>query len=1078
MPKSIDSLLSFTSGEFSPKLDARADQQKYKSALRQCLNLIPYKTGGLTRRPGTQMIGQAKFQDTAGATALHACLVQKFQYSPTTSFVLEFGHRYVRFYSNGAQVQVTSAPSWVPLQQFIPGAYCTYLGVIYYAPNGALTAQPPPTSGVINVVWFAQTLLEQPTPYCAIYYPTNSPPAWVTATIYQVGDFVLQGGLIYRCQVFHNSGTFATDLAAGDWLLSAAPTTPFETDIYFIAACEINDVIYFAHPQYPPYSLTRFSNIDWVMAEVNFLSPALLDQNATDTKITPSVLVGTTTLTASAPAWVTANYYNIGNSVEVSSVIYNCVQANVSSSSFANDLLAGYWQVVTVFQNGHIGSTWQLATLRDSAYIEYDGTAASGFSAGTSSTIQCLGNWEVHTYGVWSADIAIQRSLDGGQTWDSVRAITGRSDRNVDITGTAAQLGIYRIVVSNVAVPVNAGATNPRVVFECVNAFLYGLVEITAVSGPYSATGTVITELADANGLQPQWVSGTAYTAGNQVSYNFINYTAAHNVTSTTPPPQDTTNWTPTAPGGTEYWSEAAWSNYRGFPQAIASFQQRVIYGGSGFEPQRIWGTVTNDIENFALGDQTLTTDAFAFDLNAPGRGPIQWLIAQTELFVGFSGAEWVVNSGSTSTSSGSSGAAISPTNINAVEHSTWGSAPGVRPAIVGDAVIYTQRQSTSLRQMMFSIYTNKYMSQDLTTLSDHMFTSGIVQLAYQTRWRKQSIIWAVTQQGTLLGMTYELDQEVFGWHRHQTGYGQTTPTGAPITPDNGFESVTVIDGQGTAEDEVWVVANRLIGGNDVRFIERMNPKNWEETFSSAPSSPTPSLADAFYVDCGSTVLNPGTTAISGLSYLNGRYVVGLADGYAFAPILVSGGVAQLPAQIPTTVAKVQIGLPISYAGQPMRIDVDPRAGNTQGLVKQISDVYVRVWNSIGGSISNGTANYPTWISGTAYNPGQFVISPLTLAAYQCVIAYSGTTDPSLNGTYFYQTTNPSFQQPVPIPYTPLSSNPFASPVMVTTPKDIRITPMLNPVMNHDPVFILQGNDALPVTVLALILKYGIEGTP
>ena len=37
---------------------------------------------------------------------------------------------------------------------------------------------------------------------------------------------------------------------------------------------------------------------------------------------------------------------------------------------------------------------------------------------------------------------------------------------------------------------------------------------------------------------------------------------------------------------------------------------------------------------------------------------------------------------------------------------------------------------------------------------------------------------------------------------------------------------------------------------------------------------------------------------------------------------------------------------------------------------------------------------------------------------------------------------------------------------------------MLNPVMNHDPVFILQGNDALPVTVLALILKYGIEGTP
>lgn len=40
---------------------------------------------------------------------------------------------------------------------------------------------------------------------------------WVTATAYAMGDLVLQGGIVYVCMVAHTSGTFATDLAAGDW---------------------------------------------------------------------------------------------------------------------------------------------------------------------------------------------------------------------------------------------------------------------------------------------------------------------------------------------------------------------------------------------------------------------------------------------------------------------------------------------------------------------------------------------------------------------------------------------------------------------------------------------------------------------------------------------------------------------------------------------------------------------------------------------------------------------------------------------------------------------------------------------
>jgi hypothetical protein len=214
-------------------------------------------------------------------------------------------------------------------------------------------------------------------------------------------------------------------------------------------------------------------------------------------------------------------------------------------------------------------------------------------------------------------------------------------------------------------------------------------------------------------------------------------------------------------------------------------------------------------------------------------------------------------------------------------------------------------------------------------------------------------------------------------------------------------------------------------------------------------------------------------------SYLPNRWVVGLADGVAFPPVqLNNSGQATIP-NYPgaTTFKTVQFGIPITYAGQPMRFDSDPRAGNTQGLIKQVSDVYVRVWNSLGGNISNGSTTYPTWVSGMSYAVGANVISPLTLTAFNCVTAYSGTTDPSQSASWV-ATPTPVYQQATPIPYAKSQSNPFSSPVLVTKPTDIRIGPMLNAVMDDDPQIIVTGNDALPLTVLAIILKYDVTGTP
>ena len=1083
MAKTTDSQVSFSGGEFSPKLDARIDQEKYRLAGRHIENMIPLKEGPLTRRPGTQFIDSCKTGNTP--TQEYGVRLIKFIYSPTTTFMLEVGHKYIRFYSNGQQVNITSAPAYSTFTNYPAGQFVSYGGLFYY--NTVVGNSGPSTPDLDYPRWIQQSILEVPTPYSSVYTPG---------------------------------------------------TSEYTTDIWKIAVCQINDVVYFAHPNYPVYKLTRITDTNWTFQQAQFLTPPLLDQNATNTTLACSSNNGSITITASAPAWVGSNYYTAGNSVEVSGVIYNCVVSHVSSV-FASDLALGYWTQINVFYPQHINSYWQIATLRSSATIEVDAaSSSSAFSLGASSPIQALGSWEVHTYGVWSATFAIERSLDGGVTWDAVRTITGKQDRNVDINGTAEVTGLYRINVLSSSAPTTPGASVPRIVFECVDAYLYGLVQITGYTDAYHATAQVVEQLYDNNPLATPWSVSTSYSVGNIVSYGTTNYTCTLSITGGSPPPSNPGNWTPNGPT-TEFWSEGAWSDYRGYPQAVASYQQRVIYAATAYEPQRIWGSVTNDIENFALGDQTLATDSFKFDLNAPSRGPIVWLCAQNNLFAGFSGAEWVI-SGSGATTGGSIGGTITPTSIQAVEHSTWGSIFGVNPLNVGDGVLFLQRQANQIRQMLFSVYTEKYMSQSLTTYSSHLFNSGIAQLDYQPMWRGQSELWAITQQGQLCGMTYEMDQNVFGWHRHTTG----TNTGLPDAnyPDLGFESVACLYGQGYQDDEVWVVANRYAsfpqwnastryysqrdvyafnttvsynGGHYLcitpapnysvlssttpdldttnwlsvsgyaygqRYIERFNPNNWEQVFTSAPNAPQAVVSNAFYVDSGQTITSPGSTTITGLDHLANRWVVGLADGAAFGPILVGNGVngsayGSVTLPVPFAPNLVQIGLPVAYSVQAMRYDADQRQGNTQGLVKQISDVFIRVYNSLGGNIANKASGPNAWVANNTYTQGAQV--SYNGVYYQCTVGSVTSSVPPPSDAASWRPYGGYLALPVPIPYGNIA-NPFSSPQqnLITTPTDIRITPQLNLTPDTDPIIIVTGNDALPLTVIALIIKYDVIATP
>lgn len=74
-------LISFTTGQVSPRLEARSKFAKYKSSCRTLENFLVRTQGPVSRRPGTRYIADAN--DHTGQVRLIA-----FEYSTDDSYIL------------------------------------------------------------------------------------------------------------------------------------------------------------------------------------------------------------------------------------------------------------------------------------------------------------------------------------------------------------------------------------------------------------------------------------------------------------------------------------------------------------------------------------------------------------------------------------------------------------------------------------------------------------------------------------------------------------------------------------------------------------------------------------------------------------------------------------------------------------------------------------------------------------------------------------------------------------------------------------------------------------------------------
>jgi hypothetical protein len=123
------------------------------------------------------------------------------------------------------------------------------------------------------------------------------------------------------------------------------------------------------------------------------------------------------------------------------------------------------------------------------------------------------------------------------------------------------------------------------------------------------------------------------------------------------------------------------------------------------------------------------------------------------------------------------------------------------------------------------------------------------------------------------------------------------------------------------------------------------------EVDPTPPSVQTFAGADIAKTFLDSCIVYTGaaTTTITGLDHLEGMEVQVLADGATHPNRTVEGGVITLEAESQI----VHVGLPYESIIQPMRLDLDDAAGNTQGAVKNIRGVTLRLMDTLGLKISD-----------------------------------------------------------------------------------------------------------------------------
>lgn len=923
---------NFTSGELSPLLRGREDVNKYFNGAEKLENFLVKPQGGAWRRSGTQYI--AEVRDSSKKVRL-----LEFQFAVGDAYVLEFGsfEKTITGVTQANPAVVTTSGN----HNLRTGDTVYITGIVgmtelnnrsftvtrvdenefslddedssaYTAYSSGGTAE----AGYMRVFDPSQSIGPVTTDSETITGATQANPVVVTVSgshSYVTGDYVSMSGLDGMPEVddrpfevtYVSASTFQLTGVDGSGF-SSAPTTGSVGRIYYVSTpwleadlddlyfTQSADVLYVAHPDYEPRKISRTAATatSFEVSTLDAQNGPYLPLDTSDTSMKLSSI--TDRATATADGFTFTDPTDVGLFIEY----------------VDGDGIWGLGEIKSVESTTSATIEPKPVVERTVGDIRYEENDSSNPATQISSAFS--GVFSMQDSGRF---IRVRTTSAGTAfVWKYIRAPRIDNDSKAYV-GTFATGGVtgYSPAAGGESLATNYvadGTDNVTVSGRTVTATL------TASAAKFASTD--VGRWIRLN-YGTSWVDCqiTAYTSTTVVSVS---------INPKTPVPKEPGSTSALGyefinDASTTFWRLGAWSDTTGWPAVTTFHQQRLWFANTASNPDTVWSSKVDDYENFqpteadgtVLDDSAITATIASNQVNA-----IKWIESGPVLLIGTLSNEFQLRSASNFNEP------LTPTNIDIKTQTNVGTLNSMIPQRIGSSVCFIQRAGRKVYDLRYSFEADSYVSRDLNILSEHLLrdqTKG-TRLRYQKT--PNSILWCLTEDGALLALTHEQEQEVFAWSRHIIA-----------GTDAVVESIAVIPSADGTEDELWMVVKRTVNSATVRYVEKLLP-------DFNPSSAT-DKTEMKYVDSMKSY-SAASATIYALDHLEGETVQVVLDGERIDDKTVSSGSITLSATGTTAI----VGL--GYTSKIKTMPPAPQGdwGSSGGSLKKVPEVKLQVLNSLG----------------------------------------------------------------------------------------------------------------------------------
>ena len=747
---------SLAGGEVSPSMYSRIGDPVTQAGLAKCMNMVVEPQGPVVRRPGFSMVRETKYPD-------RKCRLIPFTFSATQTMIIELGHHYVRFHTDGATLMNGDVPYEVTTDydesELFDIDYAQSVDIITLVH----CAHPPRELRRYGALdWRISDIT---------FNTKISAPAGVTATQHIAASATNKDGYVRKyvvtaCNVDNSEESKASTVAS-------VICNPYGDGAYNTIAW--NSVAGADHYRvyrdkggiYGYIGETRLTTIDDDnIAPDSSITPPIYD----DVFLTSGGITGATVV-AQGSGYT-------GPNGEVTSVELTETQTWGVWGSGKNfygvvpETWCEAWQSSDGWALGFLGDGIGLVPGQDiinyfSATVNIYDAEGSGVGATAEPIYSSSSEW----FHITGPSGNLKEGTYGFRPVKGIRITNQGSGYKrpyctVTIHGWPAWTYQYKALNYNFEFKRYTGEFQTKVNSA---GFLTASIRVTDSTG----SGAQLEPLISSEGKLTAVViknAGAGYT--NPTATLISNYGSGAQISLTV-------------------------ANAGDYPGCVGYFEQRRWFAGSRMRPQFIWATKTGTETDMGYSLPSQPTDRIKVRVASQDSNRIRHIVPLSQLLILTASGEWRVSPLNSD--------ALTPETMSVRPQSYVGSSQ-TKPVLINNTMIFAAARGGHLRELGYSYQAGGYITSDLCLRATHLFDNKeVIDIAYSKA--PYSIFWCINNKGALISYTYIPEQQISAFAQHST--------------DGSFESCAVVPED--TEDILYCVVKREINGNTKRFIERMN---------------------------------------------------------------------------------------------------------------------------------------------------------------------------------------------------------------------------------------------------------------